>query len=267
MTHEYPVITVVPASESDTTTAHELSVQTGLPLQKKKSNAWHLLVDRNELKLQRPDGVSVTADFAKGAAARRTTEPRLAQQPLPRALGLVNFKRKHNQLPEIIDGTAGFGTDAWMLANLGCSVLMLEQSTVMSALLSNAVALAQQNPRHEKAAQRMQVLCTEATTYLQNRGDASTDIVYLDPMYPDTDRHALVKKGMQVLHELVGPDNNDESLLTAALAAARYRVVVKRPAGAQHLAGSSQWCGQLTEIKSPNTRFDVYHTHQCAPPL
>jgi len=59
---------------------------------------------------------------------------------------------------------------------------------------------------------------------------------------------------------LIGPDNNGAELLNAALNKADYRVVVKRPRGAPQLDGTTNFSGQITEVQSSNTRFDIYHT-------
>jgi 16S rRNA (guanine1516-N2)-methyltransferase len=63
-----------------------------------------------------------------------------------------------------------------------------------------------------------------------------------------------VKKEMRVLRDWVGPDRDSDALLTAARNAAHERVVVKRPKGAEPLAGLTP-SGQIT---GRSTRFDIY---------
>lgn len=80
------------------------------------------------------------------------------------------------------------------------------------------------------------------------------DVVYLDPMFPHRDKSALVKKEMQLFRPVVGDDPDASALLEAALACARYRVVVKRSRRAPAIEGVAP--GLTLEGKS--SRYDVY---------
>ncbi len=80
------------------------------------------------------------------------------------------------------------------------------------------------------------------------------DVIYIDPMYPDRKKSALVKKDMQILQRLHGPENNAGQLLENALTFARKRVVVKRPVQAESI--NERVPG--TSIKSKKTRYDIY---------
>jgi len=80
------------------------------------------------------------------------------------------------------------------------------------------------------------------------------DVVYIDPMFPSRKKSAKVKKEMQAFHEIVGSDSDADDLLAIALAAAQYRVVVKRPAGAGFLAGTKP----SYSLKGKSTRYDIY---------
>jgi 16S rRNA (guanine1516-N2)-methyltransferase len=82
-------------------------------------------------------------------------------------------------------------------------------------------------------------------------------VVYLDPMFPATQKSALVKKEMRLFQQLLhGPVDAalDARLLRAARQAARLRVVVKRPARAQPLADTAP---DYT-LPGKAIRFDVY---------
>ena len=80
------------------------------------------------------------------------------------------------------------------------------------------------------------------------------DVIYIDPMYPDRKKSALVKKDMQILQRLHGEDDNAAELLDNALRYAKKRVVVKRPIQAETLSEKKP----NTCIKSKKTRYDVY---------
>ena len=80
------------------------------------------------------------------------------------------------------------------------------------------------------------------------------DVIYIDPMYPDRKKSALVKKDMQILQRLHGKDENTAELLDSALKFAKKRVVVKRPVQAETLSQKKP----NTCIKSKKTRYDIY---------
>ncbi len=282
MTWTPPNVVIVPTTHDDLALATKLAEQSQLTLQselhktelhktelhktEKRSynpdSHWRLSVQSQQLSLIRPDGVSVAIDFNNGKAARRTRETNFKNQPLARALGLQKQVKKNNYQhrndPAVIDATAGLGVDSWMMANLGCRVRLIESSLVLSMMLEQAVQAQHTFPPESN---QLSVINADAIDYLNKTDTARADIIYLDPMYPQSRNKALVKKGMQLLHELVGPNNDNPALLQAALQKSDYRVVVKRPKGAPALAGSELWTGQVTQVTSPNTRYDVYHTH------
>ena len=82
------------------------------------------------------------------------------------------------------------------------------------------------------------------------------DVVYLDPMYPERQKSAAVKKEMAYFHELVGqPETADAAaLFQAARAVAKKRVVVKRPRLGVFLCGEKP----AYQYEGKSTRFDVY---------
>ena len=80
------------------------------------------------------------------------------------------------------------------------------------------------------------------------------DVIYVDPMFPPRQKSALVKKDMQILHQLDTLPDQAERLLSSALTQACSRVVIKRPLNAEKLVEQ-----QLTfSVKSKTHRFDVY---------
>jgi 16S rRNA (guanine1516-N2)-methyltransferase len=75
-------------------------------------------------------------------------------------------------------------------------------------------------------------------------------------MFPHRDKSALVKKEMRVFRAVVGEDPDADALLAPALAAAKKRVVVKRPKLAP-------WLGQKKpslSMEGKSGRFDIYLT-------
>ena len=192
----------------------------------------------------------IRVDFVQGKAGHRRRSGEGRGQPLARAVGL-----KKGKLTYVLDATAGLGRDAFVLASLGCSVLLLERSPVAAALLADAIERASVDTTTRPIVRLMQLRCENAIGYMENLPAAACpDVVYLDPMYPHRTKTALVKKEMRIFRQLVGDDADSRDLLAAARKCAQFRVVVKRPARSTRLADELP----DIEIKSPNTRYDVY---------
>lgn len=157
--------------------------------------------------------------------------------------------------PTVVDATAGFGRDSLLLARLGCRVTMLERSPLVTALLQDGMVRALSEPLLAEALSRLQLISTDAAGWLQTVTEPDRpDVVYLDPMFPEREKSAKVKANMQVFHRVVGADADGDTLLAPALAAARKRVVVKRPRHAPPLADREP---DLV-FAGESSRFDVY---------
>jgi len=192
----------------------------------------------------------VYVDFVSGRSAHRRRFGGGRGQPLARAIGL-----KGGRMPVVLDATAGLGRDAFVLASLGCELVMLERSSVIAALLQNGLERALADEQTASVARRMQLHYGDAADYLAELDNLQRpDVIYMDPMYPHRDKRALVKKEMRVFRQLVGEDTDSAALLSAARQYARHRVVVKRPVTADSVGGDVP----TMVIKSPNTRYDVY---------
>lgn len=162
----------------------------------------------------------------------------------------------------IVDATAGLGADAFHLAAKGAEVAMIERSPILVDLLADALnraAAGELGERAQLAAQRLTLVSGDAREVLaEHERLGKVEVVYLDPMFPRHDRRerSLPGKGMAALRDAVGvvPTEDESALLTAARAAARRRVVVKRPLGAEPLAGVRP-SGSLS---GSTTRYDIY---------
>lgn len=228
--------------------AQRLAVRLALPIAAVDAEQIQLRVG-HKLSLSVPGlGKPFVIDFASGKYDHRRRFGGGRGQPLARAIGL-----KQGKTPDVIDATAGFGRDAFVLASLGCQVTMLEQNLIMSLLLADALKRASETASIADIAARMTLYHGNAIDYLNNT-PATAEVIYLDPMYPSRDKSALVKKDMQLLHQLVGYDADSAELLGAAQQKAQKRVVVKRPKGAEYVGGEKP----SASIESKNTRFDLY---------
>lgn len=192
----------------------------------------------------------VRAEFVTGKMGYRREHGGGAGQLVAKAVGL-----QKTQAPlHVLDATAGLGQDAFVLAGLGCRVTLLERNPVIHALLADGLARAALNPDCAPIVARMELKPGSSIEWLQQAGPDAADVIYLDPMFPHRDKSALVKKEMQVFRRVVGDDDDSSELLAAALASARYRVVVKRPRKAPAVEGPEP----ATRIEGKSSRYDIY---------
>lgn len=210
-----------------------------------------LVVTDHHIELRAHDlGNAILIDFVSGKNAHRRQFGGGRGQPLAKAIGL-----KKGATPTIIDATAGFARDAFVLANLGCQITLIERNPIIATLIEDALLRAANDDDIASVIQRMSLINIDAVEYLtkleqQNR----PEVIYMDPMYPSREKSALVKKDMRLLHQLAGPDTDSEQLLEAARKTALKRVVVKRPKSALFVGDQKP----ATRIESKNTRYDIY---------
>lgn len=164
----------------------------------------------------------------------------------------------------VIDATAGFLGDAFLLAVAGFEVLALERSTLVYQLAADGLERAMRDERLAGLlGNRLRVECADGRDWLRAHSGSTDapDAVVIDPMFPQKKkRSALPRKEMVLLREVVGEDIDAADLLAAARACARQRVVLKRGDDALELA-AADWC-----IEGTTVRFDVWrctesHTH------
>ncbi len=196
---------------------------------------------------------TISIDFLKGALAHRQQFGGGRGQALSKAMGL-----KSGITPNILDTTAGLAGDAFVLATLGCPVTLIERSPIIFSLIENAVERASLSDKFQPILdQGFHIINADANDYITEQlstGSAAPDVIYIDPMYPDRKKSALVKKDMQILQRLHGDDDNNSELLENALLYAKKRVVVKRPIHAETINKRTP----NTCIKSKKTRYDIY---------
>ncbi len=198
--------------------------------------------------------LNLKLDFIAGANRHRRKFGGGKSQMLAKAVGIQSkFK------PCILDCTAGQAGDAFVFAGLGCQVRMLERSPIAHLLLEDALRRAaiwaeQEDSLLADILQRMELVFSNALDCL-DASDDSADVIYIDPMFPERKKKtALVKKEMRVFHDLIGGDEDADSLLGRALEKAQYRVVVKRPRIAPFLGALAP----TYQLSGRSTRFDIY---------
>lgn len=200
-----------------------------------------LFVDFHKLALKIPGFSLLSPDFSASTWSRRHSEGK--KQGLIRAC-------KPSPGVKIFDTTAGWGRDAAVLASFGAEVLMIERHPVMGCLLRDAL----QRQTSQDAEQLNLSLCiSDAYTYLSNlKPNEYPDIIYIDPMHPERSKSALVKKDMQALQFMIGPDQDSLELVKMAISRVKQRVIVKWP---QKVAGLLK---TNNSIENKTVRFDIY---------
>jgi len=191
----------------------------------------------------------VRVDFLEGAVAHRRQHGGGSGQMIAKAVGIQPGIR-----PAILDATAGLGRDAFLFAQLGCQVTLIERHPLVGALLADGLARALGDPEVGPIIERMQLRQGDAIGLMQAWSEAPPQVIYLDPMFPHREKSSLVKKEMRVFRPLVGGDDDASQLLLAALNLATHRVVVKRPRKAPSVEGPVP--GYVLEGKS--SRYDIY---------
>lgn len=197
----------------------------------------------------------IIAEFTEGAVDHRRKFGGGKGQMIAKAVGV-----RAGVYPRVLDATAGMGKDSFVLATLGCELTMIERSPVVHVLLQDGLQRALEFAREQDAEllqviRRMQLLGQDSRTYLESLTPAQfPDVIYLDPMFPERQKTADVKKEMAAFHSVVGKDEDADALLPLALTHVNYRVVVKRPRKAPFLNNQTP----SYQLEGKSSRFDIY---------
>ncbi|AUL75027.1 16S rRNA methyltransferase [Pseudoalteromonas sp. 13-15] len=231
---------------------NELETRFGLVNWQQNSQGFSLHYDDTGLSLFKTDEPklgAINVDFVTGAAAHRRKFGGGKGQAIAKAVGL-----NKGATPVVLDATAGLGRDGFVLASLGCKVILHERHPVVAALLADGLNRAYSDTEIGPWMKDNMSLVFGSSHTLLAQCESMPDVVYLDPMFPHREKSALVKKEMRVFQELVGADTDADDLLEFAYPLASKRVVVKRPDYAPFLNDKTP----SMQIKTKKNRFDVY---------
>ncbi|VFP83051.1 Ribosomal RNA small subunit methyltransferase J [Candidatus Erwinia haradaeae] len=211
-----------------------------------------LVIKPSHLELRKRDEPllgSVKVNFSSKKASYRRKFGGGRHEAVAKAVGVTS-----NYFPDVLDATAGLANDAFVLASCGCRVRMLERHPVVAALLEDGLRRGYSDHDIGFWLRIRLTLLDVPSLFILSNIFPKPDVIYLDPMYPNKKKSALVKKEMRMLQFLVGIDQDAAQLLQFARTLAKKRVVVKRPRYAQVLAGIDT----KDVIKTKNHRFDIY---------
>lgn len=219
----------------------------------KLKNIFSLTNRAGRLELQAPQGMllqPISVDFASPTFKYRLRRGGGRNQPLARALGL-----KHGVRPLVLDAAAGLGRDGFIIAALGCRVIMCERSPLIHDLLADGLRRALEDEELALTASRIRLYRGDSQVLIPTlTGDEIPQVIYLDPMFPPRKKSALVKNEMRILQAVAGEDLDSTELLNAAAQTGCRRIVCKRPAQADPLSDRRPDFA----VKTPKHRFDVY---------
>jgi len=251
MTATAPLVRVEALAPSFAEQAEAWATRLGLPLAGDDAQfALQLGETGLQLQLLGPQAPGpVRVDFLEGGAAHRRQFGGGSGQMIAKAVGIQPGIR-----PFVLDATAGLGRDAFVLATLGCEMVLCERQPIIVALLEDGLARGETDPEVRPIVQRMRLQQGNAIELMNRWQGEPPQVIYLDPMFPHREKSALVKKEMRLFRPFVGDDLDAGALLEQAMALASHRVVVKRPRKAPCIEGAKP--GYCLEGKS--SRYDIY---------
>lgn len=154
---------------------------------------------------------------------RRVANGKIQTELLVRAA-----RMKGKDEPTVFDATAGLGEDSFILAAAGFHVTLCEKNQVIFELLRDSIERAEQDSLLFPVAERMTIINGDSVEIMKSL-PAPPDVILLDPMFPERQKSALVKKKLQMIQKLEAPCDDESTLLLAAAAADPKKLIVKRP--------------------------------------
>lgn len=151
---------------------------------------------------------------------------------------------KSKQATQIMDCTAGFGKDSYLMSLTGSKIIAYESNVLMYALLKDGLNRSDIN---NIILRKKDALREVKTTDCQ--------VIYIDPMYPATKKSAKNNKHMMFLQAFVGHQAQmAEELFTQAKQSNAKKIVIKRPVKASYVLDKKP----TSQIIGKAARFDVY---------
>ena len=202
----------------------------------------------NELTLQRDENglfLSSGDQILRGDFTKMI--PRVKASNIPKEFLVKAAKIKDADHPlTAIDATAGLGEDSLLLAAAGFQVTLFERNPVIAQLLADALERAKEIPELAPIVARMtlrnedsiEALNALALSLDRSEPDVvSPDVILLDPMFPERQKSALVKKKLQMIQKLEMPCDDEKALVRAAMTTRPKKLIIKRPPKGPWLAG------------------------------
>jgi len=198
-------------------------------------SGWTLKIsDKAYPVLKTKEGLSLSLDFFHYKALSQ-------KQALAKAIG---FKK---QPLKVLDVTAGWAKDAFLISKLGCFVTAVESHPFVFHFVQESLAF------KNISSLKLNFILDNSLNYLNTfKQNQLPDVIFMDPMFGDK-KKSLSQKSLRILKELVGETKNQKSLFELALKKAKKRVVVKR-----HHKDTPLQTNCLCSFKSRSICYDVF---------
>jgi len=151
----------------------------------------------------------------------------------------------------IFDGTAGLLSDTIIFLALGHKVVACEQSKIIFLLVNDAI---------ERAKSELPFL--ENLLFLNDKSETqykktyNIDIVYLDPMYPESSKNVLRSGDISTINHILDIENIDDDGDTVFFNIKNSnfkKIILKRPIKADIIDKNINY-----QVRGKSTRFDIY---------
>lgn len=184
-------------------------------------------------------------DFNSGSTGWRLKRPD-HEKLIKKALG------KSPKPLKILDCTAGLLQDTLLFLSLGHQVTAIEQSKLLFYLLQDGIkrSLVLQDSLFLNLTMFQGNACSFA------REAQDFDVIYFDPMYPESKKSALGSGQLEYLSKILETElisNNSQEDFEVLQLMPVKKMIVKRPIKAKSFAS-----GMNYQVSGKTTRFDVY---------
>ena len=187
------------------------------------------------------EGLALSLNFSiKPTLSRR--------QPLVKAIGFTG------QPLSVLDITAGWAQEAFLMSQLGCIVTAVESNLFVFYFVQESLnSQGQISVKNRGESMKFNFILDNSLNYLNNLKDKHCpDVIFMDPMF-GTGKKSLSKKSLRILRELVGETKEQKALFDLALTKAKQRIVVKR-----HRLESPLHNNILCTFKGRSVCYDVF---------
>lgn len=151
---------------------------------------------------------------------------------------------KKKQATSILDCTAGFGKDSYLMSLTGSQITAYESNPLMYALLKDGLNRCP-----------LQNITVHKKDALNDIKSSNCEVIYIDPMYPANKKSAKNNKQMALLQSIIGHQPQmAEDLFIQARGSKAKKIVIKRPVKAPYINNTNP----TSQIIGKAARFDIY---------
>tara|TARA_B100001778_G_scaffold334417_1_gene345685 strand:+ start:2829 stop:3533 length:705 start_codon:yes stop_codon:yes gene_type:complete len=183
----------------------------------------------------------VVVNFSNSSLIKLTNERCRNNNDIFKKLFPFSYKK-------IIDCTAGFGRDGFILSNMGYNVTMIENSPVVSILLNHAVKT--------DNSKKIRFFHGNSYDFLANTQE-SFDYAYFDFMFQKTKTSSLGSKHDETLKKIAFFEKNIDDLISIATNKCGQRVVLKEAAHSNMRLPKPNYC-----IKTKLLNYNIYNGYK-----